>query len=113
MNRPIDPDLDGYPDTRKMDAPALRKALMHAIREAAEEKTENRRLRRTIASVRSQLEEIVVTEGEDAGVILLSTDAPMSAVPDCPVMVYDLMYFTPLGEALMAAWKLTEERSGR
>lgn len=107
MNRPIDPDLDGYPDTRKMDAPALRKALMHAIREAAEEKTENRRLRRTIEAVRSKLEDIVCTEGEDAGVVLLSTEAPYEPERVNGIPVYQLEYFTPLGEALMDLYKKT------
>lgn len=67
MNRPIDPDLDGYPDTRKMDTPALRKALMHAIREAAEEKMENRRLKEQTARLTRDDNrlEVLVDELED------------------------------------------------
>lgn len=67
MNRPIDPDLDGYPDTRKLDAPALRKALMAAIREAAEEKTENRQLKRTVERLTKEVNrlELLVDQLED------------------------------------------------
>lgn len=48
MNRPIDPDLDGYPDMRKMSPSDLRKALIKAITYAAQEQTENRRLKKAI-----------------------------------------------------------------
>lgn len=46
MNRPIDPDLDGFPDTRMATPNELRKMLHDAIRRGAEEKTENRALRK-------------------------------------------------------------------
>lgn len=49
MSRPIDPDLDGFPDTRMATPNELRKMLHDAIRRGAEERTENRRLREWIA----------------------------------------------------------------
>jgi hypothetical protein len=63
--------------------------------------------RQAIAAIRAKLEKIVVTEGEDAGVVLLSQDAPKQWDVELHASVYDLEYFTPLGEALMAAWKMT------
>lgn len=59
--------------------------------------------RATIARVRELLGKIVVTEGCDAGVVLLSYDGPTHAEEygGNKVTVYDHEYFSPLGDALM------------
>jgi len=54
MNRPIAPDLDGYPDTRMATPNELRKMLHDAIRCGAQEKTENRRLRSALQEIAKQ-----------------------------------------------------------
>jgi hypothetical protein len=48
MNRPIDPDLDDIPKVHRMDAETLRINLHNASRELAEERTENRKLRKQV-----------------------------------------------------------------
>lgn len=67
-------------------------------------------LRGRITVIRHKLERIVVTEGEDAGVVLLSQEGPThpEVVGGRIVQVYDHEYFSPLGDALMELWKLTE-----
>jgi hypothetical protein len=61
----------------------------------------------TVAEARALLEKAVCTEGEDAGVILLSQDAPthIETHDGRELTVYELEYFSPLGECLMEAWK--------
>ena len=63
-----------------------------------------------IAAIREKLRQIVVTEGEDAGVILLSWESPMHQEEHGgrTIQVYDHEYFSPLGDALMELWKLTD-----
>ena len=58
--------------------------------------------------IRAKLESIVCTEGEDAGVVLLSQDGPTHTeiVNGQPVQVYDHEYFSPLGDALMELYGL-------
>jgi hypothetical protein len=61
-----------------------------------------------IAAIRAKLSEIVCTEGCDAGVVMLSQDGPTH--PEThggrTIQVYDHEYFSPLGDALMEAWKM-------
>ena len=65
------------------------------------------------------LEEIVVTEGKDAGVILLSSESTFHKVfiPTLgkEVEYYDNQYFSPLGDALIKLYEilLEREQSGR
>jgi hypothetical protein len=56
--------------------------------------------------LKSKLEEIVVHEGEDAGVILLSNEAPSHYDKELKANVYELEYFTPLGSALVELHKM-------
>ena len=67
-------------------------------------------LKSRIAAIREKLQQIVVTEGEDAGVVLLSQEGPThTEIHDGrPIAVYDHEYFSPLGDALMELWKLTD-----
>lgn len=59
--------------------------------------------------IREAIEKIVVTEGEDAGVVLLSDEAPVhhEFVNGKPVQVYDLEYFSELGTALVNLHRMT------
>ncbi|MCW1885498.1 hypothetical protein OKA04_12230 [Luteolibacter flavescens] len=54
MNRPIDPDLDESPNVHAMSVPALQRTLVHVSGELAEERTENRALRREIAKLQAR-----------------------------------------------------------
>ncbi|TXH55020.1 MAG: hypothetical protein E6Q97_09725 [Desulfurellales bacterium] len=69
-------------------------------RESAERELQNCRTR--LHRVSSQLDEIVISEGEDAGVILLSSDSPTHYDADKRCQVYDNEYFSPLGKALVS-----------
>ena len=60
------------------------------------------------------LEEIVCTVGDDAGVVMLSTDGPCHPEPDPnnpghTIQVYNHDYFSPLGDALIALHKKLKE----
>ena len=62
--------------------------------------------------VQRKLEEIVVTDGVDKGVILLSQDGPTHYDKELKCQVYDHEHFSPLGDALIELYdmiqKLTE-----
>lgn len=60
-----------------------------------------------LAAIREKLNAIVITKGEDAGVVLLSADGPTHYDPAMQCEVYDLDYLSPLGDALMELWELT------
>ena len=63
-------------------------------------------LRRRLAAIRELLATIVIAEGEDAGVILLSDQSPSHFDPEAKCQVYDYQNFSPLGDALVALAKL-------
>lgn len=65
-------------------------------------------LLRRLEAIRKKLELIVCTSGQDAGVVYLSDEAPTHYDEEQKITVYDLQYFSPLGEALMALHKLTD-----
>ena len=77
-------------------------ALCHQIDEL-----ENRwhKANQRIKAIREDLEEIVCTEGEDAGVVLLSDDGitHVEEIEGRKVTVYDNPYFSDLGAALIPA----------
>jgi len=67
-----------------------------------------------VAEATKLLETIVCTEGEDAGVILLSSDSPCHPEPDPrdpskTMQVYDHYNFSPLGDALVSLHKKLKE----
>lgn len=68
------------------------------------------RLRKQLASVREILETAVDTTEPDKGVVLLSYDGPCheEEIDGHTMQVYDHLHFSPLGDALIAAWELTE-----
>ncbi len=79
-------------------------ALLARKLNAAE--AENRALKARVERAQKALESIVVTEGCDAGVVLLSADnSPKTFDKQSQSWVYDLEYFSPLGEALMTLYK--------
>lgn len=61
-----------------------------------------------LQEVRDKLEEIVCTKPPDDGVILLSDEGASHYDENLKCHVYDHQHFSPLGDALMAAWKLTD-----
>lgn len=58
-----------------------------------------------LTALRDQIAEIVIPEGEDAGVILLSGDSPTDYDETLKCHVYRHLYFSPLGDALVALWQ--------
>ena len=60
------------------------------------------RLRRALETAKRLLSEIVVTEGEDAGVILKSAESPTLTHPETGHQVYQYENFSELGDALVA-----------
>jgi hypothetical protein len=66
------------------------------------------RLRKQLADVRSKLETIVCTKDPDMGVVLLSDDGPTVRDPETGFQTYKHEHFSPLGDALIEAWKRTE-----
>lgn len=65
-------------------------------------------LRSRLNAVRCKLQEIGCMDGEDAGVIYLSSDSPSHWSDRHKCYVYEHQYFSPLGDALIATYKLTE-----
>ena len=63
-----------------------------------------------IVLIRQKLEEVVCPEGDDAGVILKSSESPthVEEINGRRVVVYDKAYFSELGEALVELHKLCE-----
>ncbi len=59
------------------------------------------------------LEEIVCTEGEDTGVILLSSDSPSHYNHKFNCYVYDKEYFSDLGAALVNLHKKMKHIEGK
>ena len=70
---------------------------------------ENDKLRRKLSEIRDALAEIVISEGDDAGVILLSAESTTHHDPQFNCRVYDHEYFSPLGDALVAVVRLATE----
>ena len=63
-------------------------------------------LRLKLSHARDLLRKIVVTEGTDAGVVLLSQEGPTHYNPEVNGQVYNHEYFSPLGDALIKLYKL-------
>jgi hypothetical protein len=67
------------------------------------------RLRDKLTAVREALDKIVISEGIDAGVILLSDANPTHYSAEVKGQVYDHENFSELGDALVALAKLVKE----
>lgn len=66
-------------------------------------------LRRKLAAIRDALDKIVVSEGQDAGVILLSSESPTHYDKAAGCSVYEHEFFSPLGDALVSVARLASE----
>ena len=84
--------------------------ILHMIQHRERLKNNIDRLESRLQKISDAMGNIVVTEGEDAGVVLLSTDAPCRYEAGSNVAIYDLLYFSPLGEALMEVYHLASQR---
>lgn len=69
---------------------------------------DNRWNEKLLGLIREKLESIVVTKGEDAGLVLLSQDGPTHPEKHGgeTIQVYDHEYFSPLGDALIELYKI-------
>ena len=65
-------------------------------------------LQKTITDVRTAIEKIVCTDEIDGGVIMLSSESPSHFDADRNGWVYDHEHFSPLGDAMVSLWKMTE-----
>jgi hypothetical protein len=68
-------------------------------------------LRRDLLAIREAIDEIVISEGEDAGVILMSSESPTHYSEEAKCQVYDHENFSPLGDALVALARLARGKS--
>jgi hypothetical protein len=100
----------GEPEDRiwQRDGSQVVKELNHlsaGLKQAIRERDE---AQKRLIQVADLLESAVCTKGDDKGVILLSQEGTThpETYGDRTVQVYDNEYFSPLGEALIAAWKL-------
>lgn len=66
-------------------------------------------LQRRLDAIRKALDEIVISEGQDAGVILLSSESPTHYDPEAKCQVYEHEFFSPLGDALVSVARLAAE----
>lgn len=66
-------------------------------------------LRERLAKIRDALAEIVISDGDDAGVVILDGHSTCHYDPELNCQVYDHEYFSPLGEALVGLAKLAQE----
>lgn len=85
---------------------AMNKRSRSALEIAEQEIAE---LRQILLDVRKDLEAIVIPDGIDAGVILLSGDSPAPWDEQRQCHVYQYEYFSPLGDALVTLWKKIPE----
>ena len=66
-------------------------------------------LRRKFAAIRDAMAKIVISEGTDSGVILLSSESPSHYDMRIHHQVYDYEHFSPLGDALVAVARMAED----
>jgi hypothetical protein len=59
-----------------------------------------------LVSIRQAIEAIVIPRGDDAGVLLVSSESP-TTYKEGLGQVYDKEYFSDMGEALVSLWKMT------
>lgn len=61
-----------------------------------------------LEAIKSKLNAIMDTEGEDAGVIMLDAQGSCKWDADLKCNVYKNRYFSPLGDALMEIYELVK-----
>lgn len=107
-------DLRGKTDEQRAEIaqnvyPEIWSELERVKAEKDEAKLETRQIKSDVASA---LEEMVCTEGEDAGVFFLSPDSESNYDPKLGCHVYKHEHFSELGDALVELYKtMTYERS--
>lgn len=79
----------------------MQEQFKRLLRERDEARQESEGLRAALTQVRQSLAAIVIDEGDDAGLFLLSADSPTHYDAELRALVYDNDYFSPLGEALV------------
>lgn len=105
--------VSGPPFTLPADAAAepLKEQLNDVQATRGYDRSDECRLRDKLDQIRKILETAVCTVDPDKGVVVLSQDGPChpETINGRVVQVYNHDYFSPLGDALIAAWKLTFE----
>ena len=66
-------------------------------------------LRRKLAAIRDAMAKIVIFEGTDSGVILLSSESPTYYDLQAKCQVYKHEHFSPLGDAIVAVARMAED----
>jgi len=94
-------------ETPEQKIAARDEQIRHLICHRERLKNDIDRLEARLQKIGDAMEKVIVTEGEDAGVVLLSNDAPTTWNEGLGVAVYDLQYFSPLGAALMALYQIS------
>lgn len=89
--------------------PAASVDVKEDFRRQGEAAMEVDRLKRQLRAIRQALDEIVISKGEDAGVVLLSPESRQTWNADRQCHQYEHDYFSPLGYALVALAKLASE----
>lgn len=64
--------------------------------------------REALTRIRTLLESIVCTEGVDSGVVMLSQEGPTHWDAEFQCNIYEHEYFSPLGDALMELYQMTD-----
>ena len=62
-----------------------------------------------VKEIKDRLESIVVTSGEDTGIILKSTESPSEYDKKLRIHVFENEYFSELGEELIKLYKQINE----
>jgi cytolysin (calcineurin-like family phosphatase) len=75
-------------------------------------KAERDALKASLNEIRNDLERIVCTEGEDAGVFFLSPESPSNYDPELNCHVYVHEHFSELGGALVNLYKTVVSEGG-
>lgn len=75
--------------------------------------SEHELLKHRLAEIRHRLQSIVCTDGVDAGVVLLSQESKSRYDPVLECQVYENEYFSPLGDALIGLYELTDTEEKR
>lgn len=85
-----------------------KKTALEKMREANEAMLARLDAADRIDLIREKLREIVCVEGCDRGIVLLSHDSPTHYDPVLECQVYDHENFSPLGDALIELYELTD-----
>lgn len=71
--------------------------------------TRESKLEDQLARINVAIREIVCTEGEDTGMIMLSNDSPTRYDAERKCHIYIHENFSPLGDAMISLWRMTQD----